>query len=42
MSNTATKRMDIRFVSPIPHKVAEATEILAARGITIVPVSMKI
>ena len=34
--------MDLRFVSDIPHKVAEASEILAARGITIVPVSMKI
>ena len=41
-TSTVTKQLELRFVSNVPHKIAEASDILASRGITVVPVPMKI
>jgi XTP/dITP diphosphohydrolase len=37
-----TTQLEVRFASNTPHKVAEAAEILAPRGIVVIPVTMKI
>jgi len=38
----ATRTFDVRFVSSNEHKIREATDILGAIGVRVVPISVKI